>query len=519
MIFAPPELQFDSSVRKATLLCRYVVMGACILFAGLALLMALTNLPFADEGTFGGSALNILRTGHSGNPSTPPYGLGLPLEQSERYNFWVMPSYLYALAAWYRFTPRTILSARVLSVILGVVALLLFYLFIRKLSGSKILAAFAVALLACDYNLALDSSLARMDSMSLALNLGAWTAYLSLRRRHLSTAVFSAGALAGLSIVTHPNGILAFSGAILLALLLDRPRLTPGRVFLFILGAALPMLAAAALILQSPSVFFQQMRAHSRHRFSPILNPIQAIYDEFLARYFYPFGGHRLHGSRVAAAHWALLFVLLLYLAASIWVVARFRRSRLAIASTGIFLITVVYFTFFESGKLGYYDIHLLPWFALFTAMAALRLIHSRRLRAFALAGVAVIVLVNLAWIAYFVHTDQYGTSYVRVARYLRANMGPHDLALTHAFFGYDLGFDRVTEDYTLVDVARKHPLFVLEDRWIKVPATTKAYAYAPDPEDAGMITRQERIDGAVLLLSGYREVLRTPDFIVMRRR
>lgn len=518
MLFTRPELQFNSRARRAeraAILSRNLLIAACALFAGLTLLIALTNLPFADEGTFGGSALNILRTGHSGNPSTPPYGLGFPLIESQRYNFWVMPAYLYTLAAWYRFMPETLMSARSLSVIFGVIALALFYQFIRRLSGSRMLGALAVALLACDFNLVMDSSLARMDSMSLALNLGAWVAYLALRRRNLGAALFSAGALAGLSFVTHPNGTIAFCGAILLAFLLDLGRLAPGRVVAFVLGAAIPLFVGASTMLQAPSVFFEQMRAHSQHRFDGFLNPVQCIYDEFLARYFLPFGGRRLHSS-FSLAHWALLFVLLLYLVSAVWVLSRFRRSPLLLASGGILLITAVYFTFFETGKLGYYNMHLLPWFALFTAMAALRLARGRPIPA--IAGIALIVLINLVWSVYFVRSNQYRSSYQPAMRYLRANMGPRDLALAHAFFGYDLGFNRVTEDYTLVDVVRKHPLFVIEDRWIHVPATTKAYRYAPDPEDVGMISKQERIAGAVAVLTKYHPVLRTPDFVVLKR-
>jgi hypothetical protein len=521
MLYTRPELQSDSrrkAVARGKLFLRGTLWAGCVYFIAIATLVAFTNLPFADEGTFGGSALNIIRTGFSGNPSTPPYGLGIPLIESTRYNFWVMPGYLYALAAWYRIAPQTIISGRILSVAFGVAALVLFYLMLRKLAASRLVSALAVVLLAADYNMILDSSMVRMDSLSLGLNFAAWLSYLTLRRKSIAGALFLAGAVASLSFVTHPNGIIAFAGVILLAWLFDRPRLTLRAALAFIAGAAIPALAAASLIIQNPPVFFQQMRAHSQHRFEGFLNPIQSVWDEFLARYFYPFGGHRLYGSKFAFAHWALLLVLLLYLASSAWVLARFRRSRLLLATGGIFLITVVYFTFFETGKLGYYNIHLIPWFCLFTAMAALEMMRRKALRAVAVAGVGFIVLVNFIWNAYLIRSNQYWTSYERAVSFLRSNMRPRDVALTHAYFGYDLGFDRIDEDYTLVDIVRRAPRFVLVDRWITVPATTKAYKYGPDPEKTGMISEQEKIDGAVLLLTRYRPVLQTPDYIVYER-
>ena len=484
--------------------------AAVAVFCAVALAVASTNLPFLDEGTFGGSALNILHTGYSGNPSTPPWGLGLPLEQSTRYNYWVMPLYLYLLAAWYRLTPETLLSARVLSVIFGMVALALFYRLLRRLSATPLVAGLAVLLAAVDFNLIIDASQARMDSLSLALNLGAWVAYLELRDRSTDAAFFWPAMLAGLSFITHPNGIIAFAGIAMLAIALDRGRRTRGWM-LFAAGAAIPMIAAASTIVRAPAVWYQQLRAHSQHRFDGFLRPFDSIYWEFMSRYYLPFGGRRLHGSQFAIAHWALLGVLFLYLVATAIVLARF-RGRLAKFAGAFFLITVIYFTFFESGKLAFYNIHVIPWLCLFVAIIAVRW------RTAGIAMVAAIVIVNLVWSAYYVRANQYGTSYQRVAAMLRENMGPHDLVLTHAFFGYELGFDRATEDYTLVDIVRRKPLFVVMDHWITVPAENKAYKYGADPIEAGMITEDEKVQSAALLLTRYKVVFRTPDFTVCRR-
>ena len=503
-------------------LLRIAVIAACAFFISTCLLTALTKLPYVDEGTFGGSAVNIIHTGFSGNPSTPPWGLGIPLIESTRYNFWVMPGYLYTLAGWFRIAPASVMSGRMLSIIFGVGALILFYSLIRLLKGSRTLATLSVVLLATDFNMILRSSISRMDSMSLMLNLAAWVAYLKLRRDNLSMALFVSSVLAALSVVTHPNGIIAFFGIVILVFVLDRARLTPRCAIPFIAGAAVPTVAAASLILQAPAVWTQQVHSHAIHRFSGLEHPLTSIWEEFLNRYYWTFGGLGFGSpldTRYPFERMILLLVLVAYSAAAVAMFfPRFRRTQLVKSTLSIFLATTIYFTFFETGKLVVYNLHILPWFCLFLATVAIYAFEVKRLRLATAAALAVVFLVNFTSVMFYDRSDHYRQSYVPVVNLFRSTMGPNDLVLTHAYFGFELGFNRVTEDFTLVDIVRRKPLYVTLDHWFTIPATTKTYRYGLDPVAAGMITDREKAEAVELLQTKYRVVLTTRDYQVYRR-
>src|SRR5258708_36667065 len=96
----------------------------------------------------------------------------------------------------------------------------------REFAGSRAGGAVSVGLLGSFFQFIEDSTYVRMDSLSLLLNLAAWVAYMGLRRGHFYAAIFCSSGLAATSLVTHPNGIIAFFGILVLAVVLDRSRLS-----------------------------------------------------------------------------------------------------------------------------------------------------------------------------------------------------------------------------------------------------------------------------------------------------
>ncbi|HLJ16824.1 MAG TPA: glycosyltransferase family 39 protein [Bryobacteraceae bacterium] len=516
-----PNANFRRS--SSSLIIRYLPVVACAYFAVATFLIALARIPFVDEGTFAGSALNIVRTGFTGNPSTPPWGLGIPLVESQKYNFWVMPGYLYTLAGWYRLFPQTIMSARVLSVIFGVGCIILFYFYVRLLSRSMELATLACCLLALDFTMAYRSAVARMDSMSVFVNLAAWVLYLVLRERRFYLAIFISTLTGMLSLLIHPNGLFALAGVAVLAVLLDRHRLQLRCLVPAAAGVVIPLSLYALVISQAPEVWHSQVQAHSVGRFLGFVHPFHSIKTEFLRRYYDAFGGIEqgmrfYHGSR---ARLILLAVLATYFASVLFALLKssIRRSLIGKASLAIFGITVIYFTFFETGKPDVYNIHVMPWFCLFFALAASDLFRHKHWRNLAVAIVFFVALINLAGTIYYARVNQrYALDYRPVLKLFREEMGPRDVVLTHAYFGLDLGFDRVTEDFTMVDIVRRHPKFVTLDQWFTIGGVTKTWPYGPDPASVGMISPQEKKEAMQLLRSKYRIVLENRDYIVYER-
>ncbi len=490
--------------------------AACVYYVFAASATAWTRLPFVDEGTFAGSALNILHTGQSGNPSTPPWGLGIPLPESQTYNFWVLPGYLYTLAGWFHVFPETLRSARFLSVIAGVAALFLFYRFVRAISDSRALAAVSVALLATDFNMIARSSMARMDTISLALNLSSWLAYLGLRRRSIPGALAAGFAIGSVGLLFHPNAMFAFGGLAILAFTLDRRRINLTSATPAALAGLAPLALMIPVVLQSPAIWQAQMRSHTQGRFTAFLRPIWALQQEFIFRYYYPFGGSDHFPPN--AGRMLLLLVLVLYGAGIALAIVTLRRGgRAQKIVVALFGMTTLYFTFFESGKFFPYNIHVLPWFAFCLALP----LCSARFKRYRKAGIAIVcgaVLVNAAATLAYIHDNRYARNYLPVLNMLEREMGPRDLVVTHAYFGLPLGFDRVSEDYTLVDVVRRNPKFVILNTHFGLAGAVKCWPFGPDPVTTGMITAEEKRRASQKVQSDYRLVLKNSDYAVYRR-
>ena len=490
-------------------------MAAFGYFLVAAIAVAYTRLPFVDEGVFLASSIHLVQTGLTGDPSVPPWGLGIPLPDSQTHNFWVMPGFLYSVAAWVRVFPATLYSARAFSILFGMTALWLIYSFARTVSRSSALALVAVTLLATDFNMIVRVATARMDSMSLSLNLASWVAYLHLRGRSLPLAAGTGCALGSLGLLVHPNGVFAFAGLAILALMLDLRRLRWRTLSAAVIASLAPLLLLLPVYLRAPEVWQIQMRNHSQGRFISFLHPIHALNLEFRGRYYGQFGG-------TDPFEWSpkalLLLVLLAYSCAIVFGIVRFRKNGpLQRFAALMFGITAVYFTFFEAGHFYPYNIHLLPWFCILLAAGLLALApaHPR----LALGACGLVIAINMAATAAYAHDDRYHKSYLPVVRRLASEMAPNDLLLSYSYFGIPLGFNRVTEDYTLVQILRRHPRFVtLNQNHFQLMGMVKTWVNGPDPVDAGMIRPTERAEATAYFITHYSPILSNRDFWLYER-
>lgn len=492
-----------------------VPVAAIAYFTLAASAIAYARLPFVDEGVFIGSSVNILRTGLTGNPSVPPWGLGIPLPDSQVHNFWVLPGYLYAQAAWFKIFPVSVHSARGLSILSGIAALALMYRFLRLAAASRTAAVLSLILISADFNMIMRAATARMDTLSLAINFASWVAYLNLRRRSLTLAVAVSCALAASGLLVHPNGIFAFAGLAILAIGLDFRRLGRRSALAAAVCSFAPLTLLAPLYLRGPGIWAAQMRSHTRGRFLQILTPLTAIRDELYNRYLSQFG---CPTPFVLAPNLLLLIVLIAYAAGVIAAILHFRRAQpLYRFALGMFAVTAGYFTFFEAGHFFPYTVHLLPWFCILLAGALIQAVNAGR-RRLAIAAAAVVLSINLAATVAYFHDDRYHKNYLPVLERVTAEMGTGDLLLGHSYFGIPLGFNRVSEDYTLVDVLRRHPKFVTLNQHFRLEGPVKTWTNGVDPEAWGMIAPGERTAATAYLLSHYAVVLQNRDYRLYRR-
>ncbi len=514
---APSDRAYSTAIERSRAVpwATVAIAGSFAYFILASAAVAYSRVPWVDEGSFIASATNIVRTGLTGNPSVPPWGLGIPLPQSQVHNFWVMPGFLYTEAAWFRIFPTSIYSARALSIVFGIIALVLFYRFVRSMSDSALPALLALALLATDFNMVMRVGTARMDSMSLAFNFASWLAYLGFRRRSLPLALGVSCALASCGLLVHPNGIFAFVGLGFLVLAMDLRSVDWRAAVYAAVASAVPLLLLVPLYLRAPDVWQMQVRNHSQGRFVSFLHPVQAIKSEFLSRYYIQFGGVDPFS---LSPKLVLLLVLAAYFGAVVFAILVFRRAALLYRfALGLFAVTATYFTFFEAGHFYPYNIHLMPWFCILLA-GALIAAANNGYRRLAIAAGVIVVLVNMGATAVYVHDDRYHKSYIPVLQRVESEMGPNDLLLSHAYFGIPLGYNRVTEDYTLVTILRRHPLFVTINQHFQPYGPIKTWVNGPDPAEAGMIGRDEKVAAWKYFQAHYALVMKVHDYDLYKR-
>jgi 4-amino-4-deoxy-L-arabinose transferase-like glycosyltransferase len=500
---------FSMSESTARLLSRVAMPTVAVYFLLASLALAYTKLPFVDEGTFIASATNIATTGHTGDPCLQPWGLGIPLPEARTFNFWVMPGFLYTLAAWFRLFPATIFSARMATILFGGIALVLFYLFVRELSTGWLTPALSTLFLAVDFNWITRSTTARMDTVCVLLNILSWLSYLWLRKRSLPAAIGASFAIGSTNLLFHPNGIFAFAGVAVLWFLLDR-KITRKTFLAGVAGATIPLLALIPWAMAAPEVWKVQVLSHSQGRFLAFLNPLEAIKLEFLIRYYASFGGPNPFALTAGVI---LLGVLVAYVWALVVGVLSWKTGGvLTQFAVGTAAIIMIYFTFFEAGHFRPYNAHLLPLFCILLTTGLLRLAASGW-RKSAIALGCLVIFTNAMATAAYVRDDRYHKSYQPLVNLLKANMGPNDLLLSYAYFGIPLGYNRVTEDYTLVEILRHHPKFVTLNQHFQRGGVLKAWLSGPDPADFGMISRDEKTRATSYLDQHYKLVLSNRDY------
>ena len=217
------------------------------------------------------------------------------LKDIDRYTYWIMPIYPVAQAVWYRLFSFSLASMRALSIFCGLLGLLAWTLFFRRLTGDDVGALLFMALMACDYINQSDIGVGRPDAMAFAFQAGAFAAYLHWRERNLRLAILLSQTLVVASGLTHPNGgMLSFLGALWLVLYFDRRRIRPAHVAI----AAIPYVAGAigwgAYIAQDPSAFVAQYGYQIATRSQILTAPWLAVRDELVRRYLtnMGLGGH-----------------------------------------------------------------------------------------------------------------------------------------------------------------------------------------------------------------------------------
>jgi 4-amino-4-deoxy-L-arabinose transferase-like glycosyltransferase len=467
----------------------YWTAGTVLLYVLLALGSVLTKRPWCDEAWFASPALDLTVNGRMGTHVLEPTGTALSLlkagarlDRIDQHTYWVMPLHFLVLAVWFKIFGFSLTVLRLPAVVWGLAALASWYVIVRRLGGSRELAALTLFFIGIDYAFVNSASDGRMDMMCASLGFLAMAVYLALRETGFPWAVLLSHTAAALSVFTHPNGALASVSLLFMMFYLDRKRFSWTVLPLAGVPYGICALGWAAYIMQDRAAFAAQFGANASNRLAGLAAPVEGLRLEIARRYleghFLPEGG--LNGR-------LKFLILLAYLAALALAVAvpKLRRNP---GCRLLLYLTVLRFLMMAWGvavKAAYYLVHIIPFFAFFLAFAACWLWQrSNRDRSITALLLCLVVGLQLSWSMYRIFwLRPYQKQYMPAVRFLKARITPQDLVCGSAELAFAFGFynPHIVDDIWLGLRSGKHPTIVVVDKWYYYQEFAGPHKMAPE--------------------------------------
>lgn len=445
-----------------------LLSGAAILFLILAVATALTKKPWFDEVHFTGPAVDLVTRGTMGQPVIEPRGFasspGVPQFRVNTRAYYAMPLSHLAPAAWYKLVGVGLFRMRALSMLWGLAALLAWGYVVWKLTSSPGAAVLAAFLVATDRFFVDSGADGRPDMMSAALGALALAAYLGWRERRMDRAVLLSQVLLAAAVFTHPIGGIAGFAIALVAIRDDLRRLAWRHLALAALPYLVCGLAWGLYIRVDPDAFRAQMAGNSIGRFRGFTAPLQALWDEVRLRFL-----DRAYAPSYAAGVRRVTVAIPLIYAAAVLALLLSRPGKSGSGARLLAAMAVVYFFvfgIFEGAKPSFYLVHFTPLLACCVACwAAAEWQRSGWHRPLGAGVVAILVALQVSWIAYGVRRDSYRNAYLPAVAYLRRHAGPNDLIFAVSEFAFGLGFyDHFSDDSTLGYFTGKRAAYIVVD-------------------------------------------------------
>ena len=343
----------------------FLIPSAIAMYLALAAIVATNKLPWCDEGWYGAPAANLALAGSLGTPGF--FHANLPGVRD--YTYWEMPGFILLLAGWFKLAGVGLLQARLLTLLLGGVFLVIWAGVLARLGASLWVRAVALALIGIDYFFVLDATYARSDMLSLVCLGAALLGYLHWRESRLDLAVLIACAFTVAAGLTHPNAGLLSVIALSVLVARDWRRLHWRHVLL----ATLPFVVGAALwatyIARAPDLFLAQFSQNASNRFSAMLHPVTAIVEE-IGRYRLAFGlGDHSAATPAYVAVKAIIPVVWLIALVGCLIRPALRGQLATQTLLAILTCFVLYYTFLEGTRTTYYLVWLVPVYASIVAL------------------------------------------------------------------------------------------------------------------------------------------------------
>jgi 4-amino-4-deoxy-L-arabinose transferase-like glycosyltransferase len=446
-----------------------VAVIAVSIFFALTIASSLTHRPQIDEGMFASPAYNLASEGYLG--TTVLETEKSPLTRIEQRTYWVMPLYLLNTAASFKILGFSLFSMRFVNILWGFGLLLAWYFIILKLTDNKNTAILCLILLACDYTVLDTSAAGRMDMMSASLGFIGIAAFLLLRERNLTLAVLLSQTFVAASGLTHPNGVLAFSGLAFLTFYFEFARLRLVHLAVALIPYLIGGTAFGNWVLQDYTAFKDQFidNALMSGRMKGVSSPWSSFIREFTEKYPHAFGLAANSGGHSGPIYLKSL-ILLGYVVGVFGVLftKSLRRNYLALLITAAIYFVVM--ALIDGQKQTPYLIHIVPFYTALLAIYIIWLWEKRIIPVPILAaGLCFFLALQTGGMALRIKQNTYGNFYQPTVDYLKINARENDVIMASADFGFGLNFpDNLLSDGRFAYYTHKRPRYIVYDDQVK---------------------------------------------------
>jgi 4-amino-4-deoxy-L-arabinose transferase-like glycosyltransferase len=446
-----------------------VAVIAVSIFFALTIASSLTHRPQIDEGMFASPAYNLASEGYLG--TTVLETEKSPLTRIEQRTYWVMPLYLLNTAASFKILGFSLFSMRFVNILWGFGLLLAWYFIILKLTDNKNTAILCLILLACDYTVLDTSAAGRMDMMSASLGFIGIAAFLLLRERNLTLAVLLSQTFVAASGLTHPNGVLAFSGLAFLTFYFEFARLRLVHLAVALIPYLIGGTAFGIWVLQDYTAFKDQFidNALMSGRMKGVSSPWSSFIREFTEKYPHAFGLAANSGGHSGPIYLKSL-ILLGYVVGVFGVLftKSLRRNYLALLITAAIYFVVM--ALIDGQKQTPYLIHIVPFYTALLAIYIIWLWEKRIIPVPILAaGLCFFLALQTGGMALRIKQNTYGNFYQPTVDYLKINARENDVIMASADFGFGLNFpDNLLSDGRFAYYTHKRPRYIVYDDQVK---------------------------------------------------
>lgn len=290
-----------------------------------------------DEAIITDAARTLIKTGHI---ATDIFQAAVPGAQSHFYFY--PPFYFFVLAQWIRLFGASIESGRLMSVLIGAGALIIFGILIRRVYRSHILTMAGIFFLGIDPSFGIASRTARMDIVVFFLLILTVLMLVIAREKKGFGLYVGAGVVAAAAVMTHPAGLIALAVGILLILAgADRRNIQLLRI-LALLAPSLIALAGWIISMGTHvSSFIEQYQLQFMLKASQLSNLVDSFHEDRL---------------------WQILLVIIAALLIAQFVAVIRWRKKLDIVWLGGFIVGIALMYF---GKEFWFFLYIEPFFIL----------------------------------------------------------------------------------------------------------------------------------------------------------